>query len=100
MAKQKIIWEAVTGKKFKEFPTKEEALNAEETYKIRKRIDFLHSIFIKYFKEDRKTYFNYEVECVDCGKKLFEYEKNGMDIETKRKNFIFMTLIVVNFYQG
>ena len=78
MVKKKITWtveveEYVGEKIIKEFSTKKEAVQAEKEYKLKKEIEKLEPIFRKYFKESDR-YNRYLHRCVDCGKKILEFE--------------------------
>lgn len=75
--KRKTIWIAETSLGEVECSSKVEAIKVEGTLKMQEEVELLEPIFQKYF---RITYSEYEYNdyihyCVDCGKKLFEYER-------------------------
>lgn len=77
MVKRKTIWVAeIEEEDNPTFDTKKEATDEENKYKQKKEIEKLAPIFRKYFKTyyKGKEYESYVHFCVDCGKKLLEYD--------------------------
>ncbi len=80
MPKRKTIWIAELTRENREFLTKKEATQAEEEDKLNLKITELSKVFRKYFKTYHESnshpgrYPRYLFLCVDCGKKVLEYE--------------------------
>jgi DNA-directed RNA polymerase subunit RPC12/RpoP len=76
MIKQKTTWLFINDDVEEEYQSKEEAEKAEEEYNSKQKVKRLTTIFQKYFRTYHKDneFQKYIYLCVDCGKKLQEYD--------------------------
>ena len=103
MPKRKTIWIAELSKENKEFSTKKEATQAEEEDRLNLKIKELSIVFRKYFKTLHKSNScpsRYLFLCVDCGKKVLEYEMKYDGHRNERGDIIFQGDGVVILFDG
>ena len=101
MPKKKTTWIAKVGKYSEEFSTKKEAVEAEE-YKNNQKITKLSVVFRKYFKTHYKTndFQKYLYLCVDCGKKILEYDCYYDGHRNEKGDIIFQDKEAVELFDG